>query len=118
MEGIVRVGEQSYNIVPIEIKHFGPVYDRFQDLEGWRVTVNFKGNILGLAYQQDLCRKYGIFPRGAEMIYRDYSSARDITQIRYMFNSGLFKKRCEKRATQFKQEIQNKMNSGQQHAGR
>lgn len=118
MGNTVRVGEQSYNIVQIEIKHFGPLYDRFQNLEGWRITVNFKGNIMGLAYQPDLCRKYGICPRGAEMIYRDYSSTRDITQIRYMFNSGLFKKRCEKRATNFKDAIQNKMNSEQQHAGR
>lgn len=117
MESVIRVGEQSYTIVPIEIKHFGPLYDRFQDLEGWRITVNFKGNILCLSHQPDLCRQYGICPRGAEMTYRDYSSLRDITQIRYMFRKRLFN-RCEKRATQFKQEIQNKINSGQQNVGR
>lgn len=118
MGNVIRVGEQSYDIVPVEIQHFGPLYDRFQNLEGWRITVNFKGNILRLAYLPEICRQYGICPRGATMIFRDYSSTRDITQIRYLFNSGLFKKRCEKRATDFKEAIQSKMNSGQQHAER
>ena len=109
---IIISDEQVFDVTPKEVTFIGAARDyRWRNKEvvdGYQVNINFKGNMMSLFTNEELTKEYGLLPDGAEINCRVYSETRDVTHVRYLFQSDLFHN-GEKRAEKFKEKIQNQM---------
>lgn len=109
---IIISDEQVFDVTPKEVTFIGAARDyrwcNKEVVDGYQVNINFKGNMMSLFTNEELTKEYGLLPDGAEINCRVYSETRDVTHVRYLFQSDLFHN-GEKRAEKFKEKIQNQM---------
>lgn len=110
----MKTGSQIYSLNPVQVEYVGPVYDTqlsqiWAVVDGYQVNVQFRGDVTPVFANAELAKSYGVLPRRSKIILNQYGVHEDVTNVWYLFNTGLLEI-GEVRAAKFRDKIQSQIN--------